>query len=182
MVLSHSFFLPEALAQKSEKEAGSRFDRLAEEATLLNKRGQYDQVISLLEPHKADPKNDSALFYNELGIAYRHQEKLVQSIQAYQKAISVDPQGPGLPVILNNLGHVYYLNKEYPKAIEQYQKALQLAPRFKEAHTNLSLVYYQLERYTDALNEIDAALKLNPQDTPAIQLREEILKKIKPKK
>src|SRR5512137_2444915 len=74
-------------AQKMEKEELSRFDRLAEEATLLNKHGQYDQVLSLLEPLKGDKKNDSALFFNELGIAYRHRGKLAEAIQAYRQSL-----------------------------------------------------------------------------------------------
>src|SRR4030042_6392963 len=61
----------QVLAQGADKEKLSRFDRLAEEATLLNKRGQADKVVNLLEPLKDNPKNESALFFNDLGAAYR---------------------------------------------------------------------------------------------------------------
>lgn len=176
-MLGGSLFLPGASAQRAEKEKLSQFDRLAEEATLLNKRGQYDKVIALLEPHKADRKNDSALFFNELGIAYRRKGKLSKSIRAYQEALSRDPQNP---VIMNNLGYAFFLNKEYPQAIEQYQQALQLAPRFKEAHSNLGLAYYQLQRYPEALEEFEIVLKLDPQHERAKKLRDEILMKVKP--
>ncbi len=164
----------ESAAQKSGKDELSRFDRLAEEATLLNKRGQADQVISLLEPHKRDKKNDSALFFNELGIAYRNKGKLSEAIQAYREAHARDPENP---VILVNLGYVYYSKKEYLQAVEQYEKAINLAPRFKEAHANLALAYSQIKNYDEALKEIEFALKLDPNYEQAKKIREEIRKK-----
>ena len=81
-------------AQKTQENQLSPFDRLAEEATLLNKRGQYDRVISLLEPHKKDKKNDSALFFNELGTAYSNREKFSDAVQAFLLPAS---SGSGLP-------------------------------------------------------------------------------------
>jgi len=167
-----------AAAQKSEKDGLSFFDRLAEEATLLNKHGQADQVISLLEPHKGDRKNDSALFFNELGIAYRNKGKLSEAIQAYREAHARDPENP---VILVNLGYVYYAKKEYPQAVDQYEKAIKFAPRFKEAHSSLALAYYQMKKYDEALQEIEVALKLDPNYEQAKKIREEIRKTL-PKK
>jgi tetratricopeptide (TPR) repeat protein len=173
---------PQTAAQKSEGEGLSRFDRLAEEATLLNKRGKYDEVISLLEPHKADQKNDSTLFFNELGIAYRNKGRLNEAIKAYQQAYARESQNPEVsPVILNNLGYTYSLKKDYPKAIEQFEKAITLAPRFKEAHSNLSLIYYELQKYEDALKEIEVVLKLDPNHEAAKKFRDRIRKKMQGK-
>jgi len=169
----------ESTAQKFEKDQLSPFDRLAEEATLLNKRGQADQVIALLEPHRRDKKNDSALFFNELGIAYRNKGKLSEAIQAYREAHARDPENP---VILLNLGYVYYTKKEYLQAAEQYEKAVNLAPRFKEAHANLALAYSQIKRYDEALKEVEFALKLDPNYEQAKKIREEIVKKLQGKK
>ncbi len=173
-----AFFPLKSAAQKSDAEL-SRYDRLAEEATLLNKRGQYSQVASLLEPFKKDKKNDSALFFNELGIAYRNLGKLTEAVQAYQEAGVRDPQNP---VILNNLGYVYYLKKEYSQAIVNYEKAVQLAPRFKEVHSNLALVFYDMKKYEDALQEIENALRLDPKYEAARKFKEEIQKKLKASK
>lgn len=179
LAFGFALFPLKATAQKTERDGLSRFDRLAEEATLLNKRGQYDQVISLLEPRQKDRKNDSALFFNELGIAYRNKEKFAEAIQAYRGALTRDPQNP---VIMNNLGHVLHLKKEYPQAIEQYEKAIQVAPRFKEVHANLALTLFQLEKYKEALAEIEIVLKLDPSHGQAKKFRENILKKIKSQK
>jgi len=176
LALGFSLFPLTAAAQRTEKEGLSRFDRLAGEATLLNKHGQFDKVIALLEPHKGDRKNDSALFFNELGLAYRQKGKLSEAIGAYQSALSRDPENP---VVMKNLGDAFYFNKEYPKAVEQYQKALRSNPRFQQAHSALGLAYYQLQRYSEALEEFEIVLKLNPKDEQAKEFRKEILKKIK---
>ena len=165
-----------ATTQAVEKDQLSQFDRLAEEATLLNQRGQSEQVITLLEPHQADPKNDSALFFNELGVAYRRAGKLSEAIQAYRSALSRDP---GNPVIMKNLGDTFYLKREYPQAMEQYQKVLQSNPRFPQAHSSLGLVYYQMQKYPEALEEFEIVLKLDPKDEQAQKFREAIRKKLK---
>jgi tetratricopeptide (TPR) repeat protein len=172
-----SFLFPlAAMAQRAEREGLSRFDRLAEEAALLNKHRQFGKVITLLEPHKGDRKNDSALFFNELGIAYRAKGRFSEAIQAYQSALSHDPENP---VVMKNLGDAFYFKKEYPKAIEQYQKVLQSNPRFQKAHSSLGLAYYQIQKYREALEEFEIVLKLNPKDEQAKEFREDILKKIK---
>lgn len=168
-----------AIAQTAEKDRLSQFDRMAEEATLLNQRGQFDKVITLLEPHKADRKNDSALFFNELGVAYRRAGKLSEAIQAYQSALFRDPENP---VIMKNLGDVFYLKKEFPQAAEQYQNALRSNPRFQQAHSGLGLAYYQMQKYREALDEFEIVLRLNPKDEQAQNFREAIHKKIKSQK
>jgi len=173
--LLFGFLLPAvADAQGDGREKLSPFDRLAEEATLLNKRGQADQVISLLEPSRNDKKNDSALFFNELGVAYRQKGRLTDAIGAYRAALSRDSENP---VIMKNLGDAHLLNKEYPPAIEQYEKALQSNPRFHQAHAGLGIAYYMIGKYSEALEEFEIVLKLDPQNEQAQKYREAILKK-----
>ncbi len=181
LVLIPGFFFPapQAAAQRAEKEGLSRFDRLAQEATFLNQRGQSTKVITLLEPHQGDAKNDSALFFNELGIAYRQRGRISEAIQAYRSALSRDPENP---VIMKNLGDAFYRNQEYSQAVELYQKTLQANPRFQQAHSSLGLAYYQLQRYQESLEEFEIVLQLNPQDEQAKKFREAILKKIKGQK
>jgi tetratricopeptide (TPR) repeat protein len=161
-------------AQGTGREKLSPFDRLAEEATLLNKRGQADQVISLLEPFRNDNKNDSALFFNELGVAYRQKGKLFEAVGAYRAALARDPENP---VIMKNLGDAHLLNKEYSAAVEQYETVLQSNPRFHQAHSGLGIAYYQTGKYSEALEEFEIVLKLDPQNEQAKKYREAILKK-----
>ena len=106
-----------------------------------------------------------------------------EAIQAYQQAYAREPQNPEVsPVILNNLGYTYSLKKDYSKAIEQFEKAINLAPRFKEAHSNLSLVFFEQQNYEDALKEIEVVLKLDPNHEAARKFRDRIRKKMQEKK
>ncbi len=178
--LLFGFLLPGAVsAQGIAREKLSPFDRLAEEATLLNKRGQADQVISLLEPSRNEPKNDSALFFNELGVAYRQKGRLSEAIGAYRAALTRDSENP---VIMKNLGDAHLLKKEYSPAVEQYEKALQSNPRFHQAHESLGIAYYKMEKYPQALEEFEIVLKLDPQNEHARKYKEAILKKKKSSK
>lgn len=178
-VLALFLFPVESTAQKPDRPDLSLFDRLAEEAALLNKRGKFDEVISLLEPHKGNPKNDSALFFNELGVSYRNKNKLEESIQAYRRALSLDPENP---VVMKNLADAFFLKKEYSQAVEMCQKALKSNPRFHQVRSTLGLAYYRLGKFPEALEEFEAVLKLNPQDEQARNFREAIRKKLQNQK
>ncbi len=171
-----AFLCIPAAVGAAERPGLSRFDQLAEEAAHLNRRGQHERVISLLEPHLGDKKNDSALFFNELGVAYRNLGKYPEAIEAYRAGLLRDPENP---VLMKNLGDAYFLKKEYPLAIEQYQKALRGNPRFHQARYSLGVTYYRLEKYQQALDEFEIVLKLNPEDRQAQKYRAEIQKRLK---
>jgi tetratricopeptide (TPR) repeat protein len=160
----------------AERTELSRFDQLAEEATQLNRRNQHDKVIALLEPYKGDKKNDSALFFNELGVAYRNLGKYAEAIEAYRAGLLRDPENP---VLMKNLGDAHLMKKEYSLAIEQLQKALRGNPRFHQAHYSLGVAYYRLEKYPEALDEFEIVLKLSPEYASAQKFRTEIQKKLK---
>ncbi len=175
-----NFLIPLSSAvQQAEGKELSRFDRLAEEATQLNKRGNHGEVIRLLSPHKEDPKNDNALFFNELGIAYRHQQQLPEAASAYRESLKRDPENP---VVMKNLGDVLFLQKDYAHAIELYQRVLRTNPYFEQAHYSLGLAYYRLEKYPESLEEFEKVLNLSPQDESAKKFRDAILKKLEKRK
>jgi tetratricopeptide (TPR) repeat protein len=179
LIFFFTFALGSFLILQAEGKELSRFDRLAEEATQLNKRGNYGEVIRLLAPLTGDPKNDNALFFNELGIAYRHQQNLPEAASAYRESLKRDPENP---VVMKNLGDVLYLQKDYSQAIELYQRVLRSNPYFEQAHYSLGLAYYRLEKYPESLEEFEKVLNLNPQDESAKKFREAILKKLEKRK
>ena len=171
LALGAGFVPPEVHAQHIESHTFSSFDRLGAEATSLNKRGKASEVISLLEPHKADRENDSAYFFNELGIAYRKKGRLKEAIASYRRALSLDPKNPA---IAKNLADAYYFNKEYSKTVEECQTILRSNPEFRQAHYTLGMAYYRLGRHGEALEEFETVLKLKPGDENAEKMREKI--------
>src|SRR4030065_540900 len=91
LALGSWVFPVEGRAQENGRKALSSFDRLAEEASYMNKRGEADQVIALLEPHFADKKNDSALFFNELGVAYYRLERYKEALDEFETVLRTNP-------------------------------------------------------------------------------------------
>jgi tetratricopeptide (TPR) repeat protein len=174
LILGAGFVPPECHAQHIEGHTLSSFDHLAAEATHLNRRGKTDEVISLLEPHKADKENDSALFFNELGVAYRKKGRLEETIVSYRRALSLDPKNP---VVAKNLADAYYFNKEYSRTVEECQTILRSNPQFHQAHFTLGMAYYRLGRHGDALEEFETVLKLKPGDEHAAKMRERLHRK-----
>ncbi len=173
------FPLPGQTAENQATARLSRFDRLAEEASAFNQAKEFDKTIALLEPLKKDPKNDSSLYFNELGVAYRQKGKLVESIEAYQAALARHPDNPA--VIQKNLGDAFCFNKEFEKAIDQYQRVILQNPRFQQARFSLGYAYYQTRKYAEALSEFETALRLNPRDEKAREFRDATLQKLKKK-
>lgn len=178
LLIVYLFFLTPSSGAQSDSRL-SRFDRLAQEASELNQAREYEKVIALLEPQKNEKKNDSALFFNELGVAYRHKGRFSESIQAYQAALARKPENPG--VIQKNLGDVFYFQKEYERAIEQYQQVVRSNPRFQDAYFGLGAAYYKLGKYSEALPHFETTLRLDPRDQKAREFRDATLKKLKGK-
>ena len=73
------------------------------------------------------------------------------AIEAYQKAISINPEAV---VLHHNLGSVYrdqgkyyYKQGKYGLAVRFLQKAIDIDPKDAEAHQKLGLAYYRQDKY-----------------------------------
>ena len=82
----------------------------------LNPDEYPDKVIALLEPHKDNKDNDSVLFYNSLGLAYKSKGRFEDAIAVYKNALELVANVP-VPSIQYNLGIAYYYNSELPESL-----------------------------------------------------------------
>ena len=82
----------------------------------LNPDEYPDKVIALLEPHKDNKDNDSVLFYNSLGLAYKSKGRFEDAIAAYKNALEL-VASVHVPSIQYNLGIAYYYNSELPESL-----------------------------------------------------------------
>jgi len=78
--------------------------------------------------------------YFDLAHCYERREEFVSAIEAYQKAIGIDPQDG---VLQNNLGVIYLRMNDWDKAMDHFRKALILNDQDLKAKQNLNYVYYQ---------------------------------------
>ena len=84
-----------------------------------------------------------------------------QAIEAYQKAIELDPD---YYAGYHGLGVLYYYLGNYPEAARQFQKSIERAPGLFDEYTNLGAVLDELGQDTEAEKALLTSLKLR--ETP----------------
>lgn len=102
---------------------------------------------------KQDSRNSEA--WNNIGETYFNEKKYSESIEAFNKAILIDPQNS---VALNNKGRANYELGYYEYAILQYSKAIEINQRDGEIWYNKGIALKKLGKNVDA-NEAFAKAK-----------------------
>lgn len=101
------------------------------------KRKQYKQAEARLRaltrkyPQLSGP-------YANLGILYRRTNRTDKALEAFEKALALNPRRAET---YNHLGILYRDMGEFQKARRAYQTALKLAPDYAYAHLNLGILY-----------------------------------------
>ena len=113
--------------------------------TLLSQSINEGRVAVTLSPR-------SARNWEVLGSIYRNitgvaQNALAFSLDAYGKAIQLDPLNPALRV---NVGGIYYSIKRYDLAERFFSDATNLKPDYANAYYNLSIAYRDGADFTNA--------------------------------
>lgn len=84
---------------------------------------------------------------------------VTQVIEAYEKAIELDPQSAGALV---NLGTVYFNARNFTMAERYYRKATETDPEYALAHFDLANLYDERGDRARALEQYLAALRFSP--------------------
>jgi tetratricopeptide (TPR) repeat protein len=126
--------------------------------------GVWSDSISLWENAvRFSPAPNEIIFWN-LGFAYRDNGKPDQALEAFDKAIKLNPllSGPhyGKGLALSDKGRL-------KEAVEELKTAIALNPGDASPHSNLCVVYQRLNRYEDSILEAQKAIQLSPQSAPA---------------
>ncbi len=80
-------------------------------------------------------------------------------VEAYQKAIELDPHAAGAMV---NLGTLYFNARKWREAEEYYRQALEADPDYPLAHFDLANLYDERGDRSRAMDHYNAALKISP--------------------
>lgn len=80
-------------------------------------------------------------------------------IEAYSKAIELDPKSAGALV---NLGTIYFNGRKWTEAERHYRRALEVDPEYALAHFDLANLYDERGDRGKALEHYEAALKIAP--------------------
>ncbi len=135
-----------------KSEAGKLIDVIA---------NQYVQAAS-----KRKDKRD----YNRLGVVYAKFEELTKAQNAFQRALSMDPNylSPRL-----NLANLQFLEKNYSQAVTSYVGAVKTLEKnglgdsqiAAKLFINISKTYYLLERFNEARTYFSRAESIDPKVT-----------------
>lgn len=145
-------------------------------------QGLFDQASNLafatLEISKTIPSiynYNSIAIFNNIGEAYRRQDRYAQALDYYNLALDAVKQIPQLSkeeqlyiaIALGNKGNVYDAQSKYELALEQYELSLSIrkqlldSPHHQIAQllSNIGLVYMHKKIYAEALNYFHQSLE-----------------------
>jgi tetratricopeptide (TPR) repeat protein len=113
------------------------------------------QALARSEPDLGGP-------HANLGLIYRQEGKLPESVTELEQAVKLNPQQP---VFWNQLGITYRLSGDFKKARDAYERAIALDPSYANPYLNLGvlfdLYFWDSQR---ALELYDRFLALSPGD------------------
>ena len=117
-----------------------------------------------------DPKNRNA--WVELGNTYFDAQMPAKSVEAYAKALELNPNDPN---VLTDQGVMFRQLGWFDKAIENFTKANTIDPRHIQSLYNIGIVYrHDLQDYVKATEVWKKYLEINPTGETADRIREEI--------
>ncbi len=131
----------------------------------LKKQGDYAGAVSSYRTaiQKIPPGDNprTAKIYNNLGEALRLQNKTPEALEAFNKALELDPK---LGFAYNNVGKIYFSQNRLEDSIVSFQKAVALTPKEVEPQGNLAGALIASKRYQEAIQAAGQGIKLDPKD------------------
>jgi len=96
------------------------------------------------------------------GVCYSRINDNDKALADFSWAIELEPQQPGLYVILNNRGYIYQTNNDYTNALADYNSSIRLNPRYPDAYFNRAEVFRELGQNTEAIDSYNSFLRIAP--------------------
>ena len=130
-----------------------------QQARDLEKAGNYDQAIALLQP-AAEQNPTEDLLWGYLGDAYKGAKKYPEAIDAYQKAIQLKPTSGGY---LSGLADAYAKAGQVDKAVAEYDTAAKAEPANAATYYfNEGAVFTNSSKVDEAIASFDKVLSVDP--------------------
>jgi serine/threonine protein kinase len=107
----------------------------------------------------------TVVVWNNLGSTLQQQGNVAGAMEAYRKAIDIDPDGAAIAYF--NLGTIYMYQSRWHIVVETYRKGLKLFPRQVAVQTNLATALRELGRHKEAIQEYQKAIAINPRHANA---------------
>lgn len=121
------------------------------------KKGEYQQVIALLEQEKDDSLPPDKLFFLK-GICYYRLGKKSQAIDCFFKVIKLNRDSY---LSYHWLGKIYQDLQDYKRALSYYNAEIKICGVNFFAYFNRGLVHCKLDNFLQALDDYNIAVKIN---------------------
>ncbi|MBE0599328.1 MAG: tetratricopeptide repeat protein [Desulfuromonadales bacterium] len=129
-----------------------------------------EQIRVLQDLVAREPGNRNA--WVQLGHLYFDTNQSVQSVEAYNRALALDPNDPD---VLTDQGIMFRQLGWFDKAIENFNQASRINPNHPQSLFNLGVVYrYDLNDFPAAIEAWNRFLQITPTGPGADQIRAEI--------
>jgi len=154
---------PEELKKYEEAKAANEkiknLNGLLAQAREMEKGGNYDQAVALLQPvAEQNPTQD--LLWGYLADAYRGGKKYPEAIDAYNKAIQIKPNNGGY---MSGLADAYAKSGQTDKAVQEYNAAAQAEPANAATYYfNEGAVFTNTGKVDDAITAFDKVIAADP--------------------
>jgi tetratricopeptide (TPR) repeat protein len=163
---------PEQLKKYEEAKANNEkiknLNGLLAQARELEKAGNYDQAIALLQP-AAEQNPTQDLLWGYLGDAYRGAKKYPEAIDAYQKAVQLKPANGGY---MSGMADAYAKSGQTDKAVQEYNAAAQAEPANAATYFfNEGAVFTNTGKIDDAITAFDKVIAADPTKADAYYWR-----------
>ncbi len=131
---------------------------------LQQKLGELKNIVA------ADPTNFQA--WVALGNEYFDSNQLMDAIEAYDKALEIQPNSPD---VLTDQGVMFKRLGWFDRAIQNFNKANQLDPTHATSVYNLGVVYrYDLQDFAKAQEAWTRFLEINPTRPGSDRVRQDL--------
>ncbi len=130
----------------------------------LEKAGNYDQAIAILqEAANSEPSKD--LLWAYLADACRGAKKYPEAIQAYQKALAINPTSGAYH---NGLADAYAKSGQTDKAVAEYAAAAQAEPANAATYYyNEGAIFTNTGKVDEAITAFDKTIQADPKKADA---------------
>ncbi|MDE6202675.1 MAG: tetratricopeptide repeat protein [Lachnospiraceae bacterium] len=108
---------------------------------------------------KDTEKEQSPEAFYQKGNVYRRLEKYEEAINAYTKAIELNPE---YSAAYNSCGLTYNKLGRYAEAINDFTKAILINPKYATAYNNRGFAHKAIGEYAEAIADYEKAIELNP--------------------
>ena len=126
---------------------------------------EYEKAIMVASQAASLAQNDSFLWMH-LGDMNMKHKKYSDSIAAYKKSLTIDPENASA---LNNLSYTLLTNnQDYQIALELAMRSVKLMPNSIANRDTLAWAYYKCGKYTEALDEISLLYANTTEISPEI--------------